>query len=92
MSKSLPGFGHAVLQKGPDALSLCNPCGPFSRVAFRPPRYLAQPNPVLNGRPWPSSSRCDRRFGRVDSMVSPSRATFFEALTKDAIVVVHFRE
>jgi hypothetical protein len=48
LSESPPGFRYAVLQKVPDTLSLCNPRRPFSGVAFRPLRYLAQPNPVLN--------------------------------------------
>ena len=37
LNRSLRSFGRTVVQKGPDTLSLCNPCGSFSRVAFRPP-------------------------------------------------------
>ena len=57
--ESLPGLRHAVLQKGPDTLSLCNPRRAFSRVAFSPLRYLAQPNPVLNLGPLDRN----RKFG-----------------------------
>ena len=59
LSESLPGFRYAVLQKRPDTLSLCNPRRPFSGVAFCPLRYLAQPNPVLNGGPLDRN----RKFG-----------------------------